>query len=111
MDVLQPYWDEIRSGRKRVEGRMMTDKWLQLRIGDTLHIRNGSTFFLADIVGINYYPPYSSEDVLGTFLQHETLQRVLPGINSIQEGKEVYYNFWNPRIIQSTGMMGIVLSV
>lgn len=84
IEVQEPWFSLLRSGIKKVEGKKGSPKWAYLQVGDWVRFVNNNESFIAKIVKINKY--FSLED----FLTIETLERVLPGIKSIEEGKRIY---------------------
>lgn len=105
MHVAEPYHSLIKSGRKPVEGRKMSPKWLQIKVGDiiTMTCENKESFNVL-VTGIT---KYFSDDSLKDYLIGETLERCLPGITSIEEGKNIYLQWSTKEEIDKYGMMGI----
>jgi ASC-1-like (ASCH) protein/cytidylate kinase len=109
MDVNEPYFTQIQQGKKTVEGRKITETWRHIRRGDLVTLRNGTHYVIFTVELVNYYLP-SCGDPLGEYLLHETLDRTLPGVPTIEEGRAVYLQWWTREEIQKHGMMGIRLS-
>ncbi|CAH6419691.1 Hypothetical protein HVR_LOCUS767 [uncultured virus] len=127
MEISEPYHSLIKSGVKSVEGRKITPKWRKIRCGDTititcdqksrlesspvgLHTCNDRESFKVRVTGVSMYLP-SVGDPLETYLKKETLDRALPGVSSIEEGKRIYLQWSHIEEIQAIGMMGIQVEV
>lgn len=112
MEVAEPYYSLIKSQRKPVEGRKITPKWSKIQEGDFLTITSpGLSDFTTLVTRINMYPPSIYPDPLTAYLETETLDRTLPGVNSIKEGKKIYLQWSTKDEIMKYGMMGIHVSV
>lgn len=113
MEVSEPYFSQIREGKKVVEGRKITDKWRNIRRGDDIIIcAKETTETIATmfrVSAVNLYLP-SCGDPLGEYLRHETLARTLPGIQTMEEGRRIYLQWSTEKEIRKFGMMGIQLS-
>ncbi len=84
---LQPtYFDLIKSGQKTVEGRIATEKFHHIQIGDSLVFINNQTEeqLTCQITGFSHYRTFQE------MLVSEGLSNCLPGITSLQQGIEIY---------------------
>jgi ASC-1-like (ASCH) protein len=50
---------------------------------------------------------FSSSDPLTTYLLTETLARTLPGVATLEEGRQVYLRFWSAEAINKVGMLAL----
>lgn len=105
----EPWFSYIREGRKDVEGRKNSPAWRDVRAGDTLRFRNGQASFLAEVVAVRLYGP--GPDSLRQYITTETLERVLPGIATPEEGCAVYLQWSTPEEIARHGMIAIQVRV
>jgi ASC-1-like (ASCH) protein len=115
MEVTDRWASDIEHGAKVVEGRKKSNIWGKLRIGQMLTIKykdSGRTFTV-EIEDINYYLPRSDPDYdpLDAYLEAEGVDRVLPGIKSFEEARNIYLQFSTLEEIKSMGFMGIKLKV
>jgi len=111
MDVSEPYFSLIRSGDKPVEGRKISSTWSKVRHFDTLFIRqNDGMAFETQVMGVTKYLP-SIGDPLTAYLETETLNRDLPGVQSLEEGRKIYLQWSTQEEIKTLGMIGIQLRV
>lgn len=106
IDLQEPWFSLIRDGRKTVEGKKGSPKWTHLKAGDWVSFVNNNESFLVKIIGINRY------DSLEEFLKTETLERVLPGVKTIEQGKRIYMSppiNWTQEEIDKYGILAIQL--
>jgi ASC-1-like (ASCH) protein len=107
--VGDPWFGFITTGFKIVEGRKMTSKWKNIKIGDILIIRcPGHNDYKQVVKGINYYPP-TLEDPLISYLLGEGLDRALPGVTSFALGYKIYLQWISIKEIKKYGMIAIQL--
>lgn len=111
MDIAQPYFDLIRSGIKPVEGRKISDTWKKVRRGDMILVTTKNPkapFYTVIVTKVRMYLP-SIGDPLTAYLKEEGLDRALPGVKTIEEGRKVYLQWSSEDEIRKMGMMGIQL--
>jgi ASC-1-like (ASCH) protein len=82
------YFDEIASGKKTMEGRLMRGKICKLQLGDTLTFINDNAKIETIITKITLYKNFK------TGLEHNDLSKVLPGVASVREGVKVYKDIY-----------------
>lgn len=89
--VQNKWWQFIAAKRKTVEVRIFKDAHAHVVPGDKIEITNIQTSqkLFGTVGNVTIYPTFES------MFQHEGLIRVLPGINSIQDGINVYYSIGN----------------
>ena len=84
-----PWFEHIKSGRKIYEGRRYWDKTKDIKPGDTIEFKSvtsGDTFE-KKVKNITICDTF--EHALNTF----PLQNILPGIQTIEEGVQVYLKY------------------
>ncbi len=96
-----PWFSYIRQGVKPVEGRKATHSYKKIRVGDQINFSNGTESFLADVMEIREY------ESIEKYLEDVTVEKALPGIKSIEEGLEVYYQWSSEEKIRQYGFLGI----
>src|SRR5438067_2389047 len=98
IDVSEPWFSLLASGRKPVEGRHKVEcyavtggpRWQYLDVGDIILFRdadNTTRTFRGQVVELTNY---IGERALQDYLEAETLDRTLPGITSLAEGEQIY---------------------
>jgi ASC-1-like (ASCH) protein len=110
MEVSQPYYDLIQKGIKPVEGRKISNTWKKVKRGDSITMMWGEKSFDVIVSKVNMYLP-SIGDPLTAYLENETLERTLPGVSSIEEGRKIYLQWSSEDEIKEMGMMGIEVRV
>ena len=122
MRVDQPYFDYIFNGIKPVEGRKASPTWSGLKVGDIMeiytieHNEDNGIFhrsFRVMITNINYYLPLEDNkgDGLTRYLENEGLNKTLPGVTTIEEGRKIYMQWSTQDEIDLYGFMAIHLRV
>lgn len=97
----EPWFSLIREGKKPVEGRKNTHSYRKIKAGDKINFVNGTESFLAIVQKILLYPS------LDEYFEDVTLEKALPGIISLEEGKNVYYQWNSEEKIKEFGLLGI----
>jgi ASC-1-like (ASCH) protein len=107
IEVSSPWFKFIQDGRKPVEGRKGTPRWLAITSGMSGMIINPETkeTFSVKCVDVKRYSS------LREYLETETLDRTLPGISTIEDGMSIYYQWSTPAEIEQYGFLGIHLEV
>jgi ASC-1-like (ASCH) protein len=94
MTLNDPWFDLVRSGKKRFEGRRCTPKVREIRAGDTIefshHVRGDASDaapFSATVTGTRWFASFERAlDALG-------VDAVLPSVPTVAEGVDVYRRF------------------
>lgn len=97
----EPWFSYIRQGIKPVEGRKKTHSYKKIKVGDQINFSNGEESFIANVVEIREY------DSLEKYLEDVTVEKALPGITSVEEALEVYYQWSTKEKIRQYGFLGI----
>lgn len=96
-----PWFSYIREGTKPVEGRKKTHSYARIKVGDQINFTNGKESFIADVTEIREY------DSLEQYFEDVSLEKALPGITSIEEGLNIYYQWSSEEKIKQYGFLGI----
>ncbi|MDP1880244.1 MAG: ASCH domain-containing protein [Parachlamydiaceae bacterium] len=99
----EPWFSLIRNGKKPVEGRKNTHSYRRLKVGDKINFLNGTESFIAVVQEIRHYPS------LDEYFQDVTLEKALPGVTSIEEGKNIYFQWSSEAKIKEFGFLGIFI--
>lgn len=89
INVQPKYFQLIQSKRKRVEGRLFTEKYQSLRPGDVVEFCSENKSLLARVRGLKTYPTFAA------MLQEEGIQECLPGAHTLEEAVGIYHSFSN----------------
>lgn len=108
IDVSEPWFSLLASGRKPVEGIKWSPRWQYLDVGDIILFRdvdNPARTFRAQIIELTNY---IGDRALQDFLEAETLDRTLPGVVTLSEGEQIYLRRWNPEDMALYALYGIL---
>lgn len=98
-----PWFTYIRQGIKPVEGRKATHTYKKIAVDDFINFSNGTDSFKALVTEIREY------DSLEAYLNDVSLEKALPGVKTLQEGLDIYYQ-WSPEEkIRQYGFLGIFI--
>jgi ASC-1-like (ASCH) protein len=112
LKVDEPWFTHIREGRKTVEGRKMNTKWLKFRPGCRLTVTKTDGTgerITVEVTEISYHAPCA--ETVEMFLAYATLDKALPGVETVPEGVAIYNRYLGKNHILVTGMIGIHLRV
>ena len=88
----EPWFSLIKLGIKKCEGRLKTGIFAKLKKGDYIRFENAdfgySRNFRVKITSIHDYNTFAE------YLTKETLEKCLPGIDSLEHGLGVYYKYY-----------------
>ncbi|KAL6210445.1 hypothetical protein ACLB2K_015677 [Fragaria x ananassa] len=98
LHVQEPFFTQIKDGPKTIEGRC--------NVGDYSRIGSGALILfnkclIVDVKEVRSYGSFSD------MLRAESLQKVLPGVITIEEGVQVYRRFYTDEIERSNGVIAI----
>lgn len=97
----EPWFSKLKNGLKKVEGRKASTKYRQIQAGDEILFRCGSHEFLSKVVKIDSFKS------LDDYLLGVTIKEALPGIKTIEEAREIYYQWSTQEEIAENGFLGI----
>ncbi|AYV82798.1 MAG: ASCH domain-containing protein [Hyperionvirus sp.] len=87
LGVQEQWFEAIRCGKKTVEGRLWNDKRKEIKVNDTIEFTCGEkklTVVVAKIV------VYVGENALDKYIVGETLEKILPGVETLEEARKIY---------------------
>jgi ASC-1-like (ASCH) protein len=100
--VQPPYFDLIKSGKKTVEGRLNTEKFTTLGVGEIIRFSAPhTTDYLVCVV--KSYVNYTD---FRSMLSAEGIARMLPGVTTIKQAVRVYEEF--PGYKEKVKIYGVV---
>jgi len=101
MHCQDPWFTKIKEGIKPVEGRKGKEIFRRIKPGDTIQFTNGSESFNAKVSKVDTFSNVEE------YLEKVGVEKALPGIKSIEEGLEIYYQWSTPEEIDELGFLGI----
>ncbi len=88
----EPWFTLTKLGIKTCEGRLNKGDFVEMKPDDFIIFENDDFNFQrivrVKIVSIEIY------ESLETYLQNETLEKCLPGIDTIEQGVSIYYEYY-----------------
>ena len=91
-NLSEPWFSLIKLGIKIVEGRLNKGEFANMKTGDIILFSNNELGFerkfTIKIKNTTYY------DNFKIYLENETLEKCLPGIDNIEDGLNVYYKYY-----------------
>lgn len=107
-DCAEPWFSLIRDGIKTVEGRINNTKYNKLKKGDTIKLEkyeDSNEYVVLSVESIQAYKTFEE------MIKSESLEKILPGIKDINEGVEVYRQFYKPEVELEKGVLAIRITV
>ncbi|CAH8386180.1 unnamed protein product [Eruca vesicaria subsp. sativa] len=98
LHVQEPYFTQLKDGLKTTEGRCAVGDYMRIRSGDFILFNK---CLLLEVQDVCYYTSFSE------MLRVESLAKVLPGVETIEEGVQVYRNFYTEEKERINGVVAI----
>lgn len=93
-NLSEPWFSMISIGRKMCEGRLRKNDFANIKVNDIIIFENNDFGYKRNIkVCVNWIKFYDNFEEL---LTKEMLDRCLPGADTIENGKKIYYNYYSP---------------
>ena len=86
----QQWFDYIKNQIKTIEGRLNKGIFAKLKVGDTIIFKSKKMKIITTITYIKKYSNFK------TMLKSETLEKVLPNVESINDGVDIYHQYYSP---------------
>jgi ASC-1-like (ASCH) protein len=88
----EPWFSLIKIGAKKCEGRLNKGDFSEMKKGDYIIFENNDfdfpRSFRSKITSIHNYNSFEN------YLENETLEKCLPGIERIEDGIKIYYKYY-----------------
>lgn len=103
--VSDEYFNLILLGKKKIEGRVLKEKFCLMKAGDILNIINDSkdNTFKTKIIRIKTYDNFIE------MLEEEGLNNVAPNCSSIECANQIYHKYFTQDQIKENGVCAIHL--
>ncbi|USG99487.1 ASCH domain-containing protein [Thermococcus argininiproducens] len=98
MGLQEEYLRLIKEGKKKIEGRLYDEKRRQVKPGDTI-IFEGK--LRVKVKALRVYPSFRE------MLSEEGVENVLPGVKTIEEGVQIYRQFYTEEEEKKYGVVAI----
>ncbi|RYR42564.1 hypothetical protein Ahy_A08g039028 isoform C [Arachis hypogaea] len=99
--VQEPFFSQLKDGLKTVEGRCAGGKYSRIGLGNLILVNKSVVF---EVQEIRWYPTFAD------MLETENLGKVLPGVDSVEKGVEIYRRFYTEEKEKSNGVLAIGVS-
>lgn len=99
--VSEPWFSFIEQGNKTCEGRLRKGDFLRIQVGDYIRFQHNKRSFSVRVTSLTHYSNFND------YLITETLADCLPGIGTIQEGLDVYHQFFSEKEEYLYGVVAI----
>ncbi|XP_019436532.1 PREDICTED: uncharacterized protein LOC109342923 isoform X1 [Lupinus angustifolius] len=99
--VQEPFFSQLKDGLKTIEGRCASGKYRRIELGNLILVNKSVVF---EVQGLRKYPTFYD------MLEAESLEKVLPGVESVEEGVKVYRRFYTEEKEQENGVLAIIVS-
>ncbi|XP_026389902.1 uncharacterized protein LOC113284611 isoform X1 [Papaver somniferum] len=101
IDVQEPFFTQLRVGRKTIEGRCAVGDYNRIGPGSLLLFNR---CLILEVQDVRRHPSFAE------LLKTESLGKVLPGVDTIEEGVQIYRNFYTEEKEKSNGVLAICVS-
>ncbi|KAI3470331.1 hypothetical protein Pfo_026994 [Paulownia fortunei] len=102
LHVQEPFFSQLNDGLKTIEGRCAVGDYKRIKCGHLLLFNKCLTLQVQDI---RQYASFHE------MLEAESLAKVLPGVSSIEEGVQIYRNFYSEEKERSNGVLAICVKI
>uniref|UniRef100_A0A6N2NAI1 ASCH domain-containing protein n=1 Tax=Salix viminalis TaxID=40686 RepID=A0A6N2NAI1_SALVM len=99
--VQEPYFSLLKDGRKTIEGRCVTGGYTRIEPGDLILVNK---ILVLKVEDVHRYASFSK------MLQAESLEKVLPGVKTVEEGVEIYRKLYTDEKEMSNGVLAVCVS-
>ncbi len=105
VNVSEPWFSLIKLGLKTIEGRLDRPPFSDMKKGDTITFHNKDLGFdRSHSVKVASRKKYAT---IEEFLQTETVEKTLPGVDNMEDGVKVYRKFYSPEREKEFGILAI----
>ncbi|KAF5188788.1 Rna-binding asch domain protein [Thalictrum thalictroides] len=101
LHVQEPYFSQLRGGMKTIEGRCAVGNYNRIQTGALLLFNKR---LLLEVQNVERYASFAE------MLEAKSLERVLPGAKSIEEGVQIYRKFYTDEKEKLNGVVAISVS-
>lgn len=101
----EPYFTFVKNGQKTIEGRIKRGWYRFVKPRDHIIIYNEDESDLVEVL-VRDVRTYSS---IQDMLKHEQLKKILPDVETIEQGIEVYKRFYTNEQQQKFGVIAIAV--
>ncbi|KAL2529991.1 RNA-binding ASCH domain protein [Forsythia ovata] len=100
LHVQEPFFSQLSDGLKTIEGRCAVGHYNRIKSGDILLLNK---CMMLQVQDIHQYASFHE------MLEAESLAKVLPGVENIEEGVQIYRNFYSEEKERLNGVLAICI--
>jgi ASC-1-like (ASCH) protein len=108
-NLSEPWFSLIKIGAKKCEGRLNKGDFYEMKKGDNIVFTNNDfdfpRSFRCKITSVHIYSSFKE------YLDAETLEKCLPGIDKMDEGVNIYYKYYKKQDEEKYGIKAFRLKV
>ncbi len=106
MNLSDPWFEAVKEGKKRVEGRVKRGKWASVQVGDRWQIssQRGETMSV-EVTDIRQYISFEE------YIISEGLRNVLPGITDLKAAISLYEQYCGVGSDRENGVVAFEIHV
>ena len=108
MTLKEPWFSLIKLGLKTVEGRLNNGRFSLLKIDDIIEWTNDNFNKRSIKTKITKITKYNTFE---EYLMDKKLNKCLPGIDTIEDGLSVYYNYYKKEDEKENGVIAIEFNI
>ena len=99
----EPYFTFLKNGQKTIEGRVKKGWYCNVKPGDKIVVYNEEESDMVEVL-VKRVTSYKS---IRDMLTNEPIKKLLPDVNTIDQGIEVYRRFYTPEQERQFGVIAI----
>lgn len=103
----EPYFTFLKNGLKTIEGRVRKGWYADVQVDDEIVVSNVEETDSVEVV-VTRVAKYDS---IKNMLESEPLKQMLPDVETVEEGIEVYRRFYTAELEAEFGMVSIEVEV
>ena len=112
MSLNDPWFHYVKSNQKLYEGRKYSEQMRSIKIGDQIilnhHTDPQQESFTRKVIGIHPFKTFS--EGLSDFEKKGLLERILPGVESVEDGVNIYFRYVSLKTQEQVGVVFFELS-
>lgn len=99
----EPYFTFLKNGQKTIEGRVRKGQYRNIKPGDEIVVFNEeeTDSIITEVIRVAEYKSIKE------MLTREPIKKLLPDVDTIDQGIKVYRSFYSPEQEQKFGMVAI----
>ncbi len=101
MDLERKWFEEMLKEKKIVEGRLWDEKRKKIKVGHIIMFKSENERIFAEVQSIRLYPNFRDMIIA------EGLERVLPGVESVDEAVKVYRKYYGENEEHKYGVVAL----